>query len=145
MKNNTSIRKNFVLLLGMLLWSSASFAEIAIVVSKDSPLNNITAKEAKRIFLGVTKKLPNGQSIKIVDYAGNKSLQQDFYLAVTNKSVSEIRNRWAGLAFSGKAVPPISLQTINEVKAWLRANTNGVGYLNPKDIDDTLKLIYTTQ
>lgn len=144
MKTKRSITHTILLSLGILIWSSSSFAGIAIVVNKDSPLNNITAKEAKRIFLGVTKKLPNGQSIKIVDLTGNASLQEDFYEAVANKSVSEIRNRWAGLAFSGKAVPPTPLDTVHKVKAWLKANTNGVGYLKSQDVDDSLKVIYTT-
>ena len=131
------------LLLAMSLFSQSSMADIVIVVNKDSPLTSLSSKEAKRIFLGVTKKLPNGKSIKIADLGDDDAVMEEFYMTVTNKSVSEIKSRWAGLAFSGKAVPPARLNSQNDVKIWLKGNNSGIGYIDSKRVDDSLRVVYT--
>lgn len=70
-----------------MLISNPARADIAVVVHKDNPLSTITMKEGQRIFLGVTKKLPDGRSIKIVEQEDNFKLKENFYMELTGSSV----------------------------------------------------------
>lgn len=122
---------------------NTALADIAVVVHKDNPLSTITIKEGKRIFLGVTKKLPDGKSIKIVDQVGNFKLKEDFYMELTNKSAAQISSRWAGLVFSGQAIPPEQAKGDNGIKTWLKTNPSGIGYIDSTKVDASVKVILT--
>lgn len=124
-------------------WANIANADIAIVVNENSPLNSITIKEAKRIFLGITKKLPDGSNIEIVDHVDTSSLKKDFYITLTNKSVAQINSRWAGLVFSGQGIPPKQTKGNQGVKRWLQENPNGIGYIDSQHLDGSVKNILT--
>ena len=143
MKNVRHFTGLLSLLLTIAMFSQSSMADIVIVVNEDSPLTSLSSKEAKRIFLGVTKKLPNGKSIKIADVTNDKEMMAEFYMTVTNKSVSEIKSRWAGLAFSGKAVPPARLKSQGDVKIWLKINESGISYIDSKNMEKGIRVVYT--
>jgi len=143
MTNFDKIKIFTVVLIGSFFFTNIANADISIIVHKESPLSSITIKEAKRIFLGVTKKMPNGQNIKIVDYSNNSNLKKSFYMELTNKSVAQIKSRWAGLVFSGRATPPLNVKGNNEVKKWLRENINGIGYIDSSSLDSSIKVILT--
>ncbi|HEY9134173.1 MAG TPA: hypothetical protein VIM85_00090 [Pseudomonadales bacterium] len=143
---NLQIKKSKILslvLLGSLFLTNIADADISVVVHKNSPLSAITLKEGKRIFLGVTKKMPNGQDIEIIDQSGNSDLKEDFYMALTNKNSAQINSRWAGLVFSGQAIPPKVANGNQGVKAFLQSNTNGIGYIDSKEVDGSVKSILT--
>lgn len=138
----TKVKILTLFFLGFLLTNTAN-AEIAVVVNKNSPLTSITIKEAKRIFLGITKKLPDGSNIEIVDHADASSLKEDFYMTLTNKSVVQINSRWAGLVFSGQGIPPKQAKGNQGVKRWLQENPNGIGYIDSQHLDSSVKNILT--
>ena len=133
---------SFILLSNLLLINTAS-ADIAIVVNKNSPLSSISSREAKRIFLGVTKRMPNGSDILIVDYGDSSKLKMDFYKKLTSKNLTQIRTRWAGLIFSGKGIPPKEVSGNEDAKQWLRSNLNGIGYIDEKYMDASIKKVLT--
>lgn len=138
----TKVKILTLFFLGFLLTNTAN-AEIAVVVNKNSPLTSITIKEAKRIFLGITKKLPDGSNIEIVDHADASSLKEDFYMTLTNKSVAQINSRWAGLVFSGQGIPPKQTKGNQGVERWLQENPNGIGYIDSQHLDSSVKNILT--
>lgn len=126
-----------------MLISNVARADIALIVHKNSPLSTITMKEGKRIFLGVTKKLPDGSTIKIVDQEDNFKLKEDFYMELTGNSAAQISSRWAGLVFSGQAIPPAKASGDKGVKEWLQKNPSGIGYIDSSRVDDSVKVVLT--
>lgn len=126
-----------------MLISNPVRADIAVVVHKDNPLSTITMKEGQRIFLGVTKKLPDGRSIKIVEQEDNFKLREDFYMELTGSSAAKVSSRWAGLVFSGQAIPPEKASGDKGVKEWLQKNPGGIGYIDSSRVDDSVKVVLT--
>ncbi|HEY9134176.1 MAG TPA: hypothetical protein VIM85_00105 [Pseudomonadales bacterium] len=126
-----------------MLISNPVRADIAVVVHKDNPLSTITMKEGQRIFLGVTKKLPDGRSIKIVEQEDNFKLKENFYMELTGSSAAQVSSRWAGLVFSGQAIPPEKASGDKGVKEWLQKNPGGIGYIDSSRVDDSVKVVLT--
>lgn len=126
-----------------MLISNPVRADIAVVVHKDNPLSTITMKEGQRIFLGVAKKLPDGRSIKIVEQEDNFKLREDFYMELTGSSAAQVSSRWAGLVFSGQAIPPEKASGDKGVKEWLQKNPGGIGYIDSSRVDDSVKVVLT--
>lgn len=126
-----------------MLISNPVRADIAVVVHKDNPLSTITMKEGQRIFLGVAKKLPDGRSIKIVEQEDNFKLREDFYMELTGSSAAQVSSRWAGLVFSGQAIPPEKASGDEGVKEWLQKNPGGIGYIDSSRVDDSVKVVLT--
>lgn len=126
-----------------MLISNPARADIAVVVHKDNPLSTITMKEGQRIFLGVAKKLPDGRSIKIVEQEDNFKLREDFYMELTGSSAAQVSSRWAGLVFSGQAIPPEKASGDKGVKEWLQKNPGGIGYIDSSRVDDSVKVVLT--
>lgn len=126
-----------------MLISNPVRADIAVVVHKDNPLSTITMKEGQRIFLGVAKKLPDGRSIKIVEQEDNFKLKENFYMELTGSSAAQVSSRWAGLVFSGQAIPPEKASGDKGVKEWLQKNPGGIGYIDSSRVDDSVKVVLT--
>ena len=139
--------KNFIgatfsiAIMASLVFANQANADIAVVVHKDNPTQSITAKEGKKIFLGVSTKFNNGTKIDLVDQKGNKELRSELYSRIAEKTVAQINSRWAGLIFSGEAIPPTLVDNDEDVIEWLEDNPNGIGYINSKYLDNRVKPI----
>ena len=123
--------------------SQAAVSDIVVVVNKDNPITTISQKEGKKIFLGVSRHFQHGAKIDLVDQKGNGELREDFYSLIAEKTVSQINSRWAGLIFSGEAIPPDQVNDSAEVIQWLEDHPNGIGYIDSAFIDERVKTILT--
>lgn len=123
--------------------SQAAVSDIVVVVNKDNPITAISQKEGKKIFLGVSHHFKNGAKIDLVDQGNSSTLREEFYSLIAEKTVSQINSRWAGLIFSGEAIPPDQVENSAEVVNWLEKHPNGIGYIDSAFLDDRVKPILT--
>jgi len=123
--------------------SQAAVSDIVVVVNKDNPITSISQKEGKKIFLGVSHHFQHGAKIDLVDQKSNGELRGEFYSLLAEKTVSQINSRWAGLIFSGEAVPPDQVENSEDVIDWLERHPNGIGYIDSSFLDDRVKTILT--
>ncbi|PCJ16619.1 MAG: phosphate ABC transporter substrate-binding protein [Gammaproteobacteria bacterium] len=122
-----------------------ALADIAIIVHRDSPLANATPEEISKIFLAKTKTFPNGQKIKLLDLEEGDETRDKFYKAVANKTPSQVKAYWSRLIFTGKGQPPQVLIDSEEIIEAIEEDPNGIGYVDPEAITDSVKVILTIQ
>ena len=116
-------------------------ADIAVIVHKQSPVDAISVRQAVDIFLGKTRKLPNGITVIPLDQKSGRVIRNEFYRRAANKSASQLKAYWARQVFTGQGEPPRSLRDDIEVKELVSENPNMIGYIDAARLDDTVKSV----
>ena len=123
--------------------SAGAFAQVAVVVNPKSPLAAMTADQVSAIFLGKTSTLPSGSTAMPTDLPDSAGTRELFYTKVTAKSAAQVKAAWSRLVFSGKATPPKELASSAEVKKFVAANPDAIGYIEKSAVDSSVKVIFS--
>ncbi len=119
-------------------------AQVAVIVNPKSSSASMTAEQVSAIFLGKSNTLPSGATAQPVDLPDAQSAREVFYTKVTGKSAPQVKAAWSRLVFSGKATPPKELASDAEVKKFVAANPDAIGYIDKSAADGTIKVVLTT-
>lgn len=140
----TKLRLALMALTMMLpLASVSALAEIAIVVSPDSPVASLTKEDVEKIFLGKTKKFPDGSSAMPLDLSEGSAVREEFYSKVINKTASQLNSYWSRLIFTGKGKPPRAVEDADELMDEVGDGDEAVGYMDASKVDDRVKVVLT--
>lgn len=132
-----------VLAIPLLCLSMLARAEnIAIIVSKQSPVASLTQTEAQQLFSGQLRSL-NGHSVEAVDMPANDALRHTFYQQLLGRTADQMRAHWARLIFTGKARPPREVANAGEMRALVTGNSHYVGYLPADQVPANAKVLLT--
>lgn len=131
-----------IVFLGQLAASSTTWAETVVIVNPSVSESSMTAQQVKALFLAKTKKL-SGVKAKPVDQQEGKSIRSAFVKKVLGKTEDQLKAYWARLAFSGKAVPPKLLSNDDAIKAFVASTPGGIGFIDKKNVDDSVKVVFT--
>jgi len=126
------------------LFSQFAIADVVIIVSPASGISSISQKQAKRIFLGKMKKV-NGKALVAIDQNEGSASRDAFYKTVVKKSESQLKSYWSTRIFSGKGTPPKSVKNDDEVKSWVSANADAIGYTDSSKVDASVVVVYTNK
>lgn len=121
-----------------LVLSGLARADIAVVVSLDSPLKTVSQNELINIYMGRYRRLPSGDAALPVDVS---PLKARFYRALVNKDLAEINSYWARLIFSGQASPPVQMQNHDEMLQYVRRNPGALGFLDQTAVPDDVRIV----
>lgn len=132
--------KHLMMTLVIFLASPMLLADIAVIVKKDVADSEVAAGEIANIFLGRTKELPSGAAVKPVDLKKGDPIKVEFYEKVVGKSEKQAIAAWAKLVFTGRGKAPPEKASAAEVKAYV-VGEGGIGYIDSKDVDDSVKVI----
>ncbi|TXI22435.1 MAG: hypothetical protein E6Q67_06215 [Roseateles sp.] len=125
------------------LAGAAAQAQVAVVVNPKNPAASLTADQVSAIFLGKTATLPSGATAAPVDQAEGSALREQFYGKVTGKQAAQVKAAWSRLVFSGKGTPPKELGSSAEVKKFVAANPDAIGYIEKSALDGSVKAVLT--
>jgi ABC-type phosphate transport system substrate-binding protein len=109
-------------------------AQLAVVVSTKSATASMTAEQVSNIFLGKTP-APSA------DLPESNPVRDQFYTKATGKTAAQVKAVWARLIFSGKATPPKELTSAAEVKKFVAANPDAIGYVEKSAVDSSVKVV----
>ena len=126
-----------------LLAAAGAFAQVAVVVNPKSPLASMTAEQVSGIFLGKSNTLPSGNTALPTDLPDTAPAREIFYTKVTGKSPAQVKAAWSRLVFSGKATPPKELGSSADVKKFVAANPDGIGYIEKSAVDSSVKVVFS--
>jgi hypothetical protein len=115
--------------------------EIVMVAHPSSRINALDQKQIVDLYMGRTSTLDDGTPIQAIELSDDTQLKQHFYDVLVDKSVHEINAYWARLLFSGRAIPPLSVSTINKLITRISENKQAVGYIWKKDLTNQVKVI----
>ena len=116
-------------------------AQVAVIVNPKSATATMTAEQVSAIFLGKSNTLPSGAAAMAADLPDSAPAREQFYSKVTGKQAAQVKAAWSRLVFSGKATPPKELATAADVKKFVAANPDAIGYIEKSAVDATVKVV----
>jgi ABC-type phosphate transport system substrate-binding protein len=122
--------------------TSASLAEVAVIVHPSTGFDSLTEEDISRLFLGKSKSFPSGDQAVPVNQNEGSVARDAFNLAVCKKNASQYKAYWSQLVFTGKGTPPKDAGDDAAVKALIAANPNMIGYVDAAAVDTSVKVVF---
>jgi len=126
----------------LLILSSAVFADVAVIVAKDSNFT-VSKDEIPRLFLGKLKEFGDGTVATPVYAQDENPTHNEFNDKVLKKSAGKLKAYWSKLLFSGKGSPPEAFATDVEIIAEVIASKGTIGYISTESVSDSVKVLAT--
>jgi hypothetical protein len=122
------------------LGARAAEAQTAVIVHRASTVNNVSAEDLRRFFLGKTTMAGNGQQIMLVELT---PIRTRFYKALLGLTADEVRRRWIAMVFRGDALAlPFEIADVAAVKKFVSEHPGAVAYIPATEVDETVKVIH---
>lgn len=131
--------------LGMILFGATALAEVVLIANPGSGVSAVSADEAKALFLGKSKKLPNGKEAEAIEQPEGSAVRDVFNDKVLGKTDSQLKAYWSTLIFSGKGTPLKSLDSDAAVKAYVAKTPGGIGYIDSGVVDSSVTVVLTVK
>lgn len=116
-----------------------AFAGDMVVIVNKANDNTVDKTLIARIYQGESRTWPNGGSIAAYDLPEDNPERAAFDSDVVGKSQPGLKSLWAQNVFTGKALPPKTAASDDDVKKAVAANKNAIGYVKASSVDDTVK------
>jgi ABC-type phosphate transport system substrate-binding protein len=121
---------------------SAASQNLAIVVNRANPVDNLTSGELRRIFLGERGHWANGRRITIVMMETGQPERDTVLRAICQMSETEFSNHFLHGLFTGEVlVSPKTLAATVGVRKFIFNVPGAIGYLRASDVDETVKVV----
>jgi len=120
--------------------SFASDKKIVVIVNANNATDNMSAREVRKLFLGKSRKLPDGSRAVLVS---NQPIQSLFNRTALGKKDSQVKSAWSRLQFSGRAKPPVVISNPSEVIQFVSKNVNAVGYIMSDEVSAGVKPVHS--
>jgi ABC-type phosphate transport system substrate-binding protein len=135
----------FFLLL-CLEWPATSFADVAVIVHPDSPVQSMTPRQVSDLYLGRTRSFDLGDqsntvSASIYEQPADSVVRETFFRTLNGMRISQVNAYWARLRFSGEMLPPSSLGDMRAALDVVARNKNAIAYVDAKMVNRTVKVV----
>jgi hypothetical protein len=102
-----------------------SYSTVYIVTNQASGVTMMD-KQVKRAFLGKIKQWKNGVSVDVCLEEANEEERNKFYSSVLGKTPSAYKAYWNRLLFSGKAAPPKTFGSQQELMSFVASKKGAI-------------------
>ena len=120
---------------------SSAMAEVVVVVSSHSTVTALSKSQVADIFLGKTRRYPNGAIAVPIDQAEGSAARDEFYMDVASRTPAQIKSHWSKIIFTGRGQPPPAVSDDGELKKRIAANPAAIGYIDRKFLDASVREI----
>jgi ABC-type phosphate transport system substrate-binding protein len=128
--------------LGLTLSLSAQAqADIVAVVSAESSITRLSTGQLADIFLGKVSRFPDGSLAVPVDLSDGSAERDQFYAKVTGKTPAQIKAYWSKIIFTGRGQPPKAVQNGSDMKKYVAANIDAIGYIDSTMVDNSVRVL----
>lgn len=124
-----------------LAMSEVRAADVYVVVSADSALQTLTAKQLQSLYMGRNRLLPTGSAATLYDLPTAHPVRDAFYSALTGMSPAQVNSYWSRLVFTGQTLPPQALADEQTMVALIKRSPNAMGYLSREPEGDSLRTL----
>lgn len=114
-----------------------------VVIGNPANKNHLTEDQVAKIFLGKSHEFPDGTSAKPVDQAEGRASREEFLTKILNKNERTLKSYWSMLVFTGNGTPPETLADDQAVKKFVSSNSEAIGYIDSKEVDASVKVIFS--
>lgn len=110
--------------------ATSASGELAIIVHASNTSAEISMEQVASIFLGKSRRLPDGTKVIPIDQLEGEKPRSEFYDKVVQKSQSQLNSYWSRQIFTGKGQPPFAVTGDSEVLEFIASNPNMIGYVD---------------
>jgi len=125
----------------LLLAVSFTLQAELVVIAHPSVSDNLDRKEISRIYLGKSKKFPNGKSVLPINLPEGNASRNAFNSNVLKKSADQMKSYWAKQVFTGKGRPPREESSAKEVIDLVKDNPSIIGYIDASAVTGDVKVL----
>jgi ABC-type phosphate transport system substrate-binding protein len=125
-----------------LMMSAIAQADVAVIVHLDNDAN-ISQKDAQRIYLGKSKKFPDGLEALPINLPKGSPTVDSFNSTFLERNTSQVTAYWSKLVFTGKGTPPREIDSVADMIQLVSTNRNAIGYVDEKDLVGDVKVLFT--
>ncbi len=113
-------------------------AQAVTVIVHPSNTDTIDIDLIKKIYLGKTKKFPNGGQVIPMELNTGET-KEAFLKSVVGKSESQYKAYWSKLVFTGKGQAPRMADSDSDIIELVSNNPNLIGYVSDAAVNGTVK------
>lgn len=119
--------------------------EIVVIVNKANGVDALDKRQLIDLYMGRDLYFPNGSIAFRLDHLPKADIRQQFYFKLMQKSVAEVNAYWTRLLFTGRASPPQSVNSAEEIIDAVVANQNAIAYIHKDDLVESVRVIARVQ
>ncbi len=120
-------------------------SEVVVVVAAETPINKLSKTQVAKIFLGKSRRFPDGSRALPLNQNEGSADRDDFYRRVSGKSPAQVKAHWSKLIFTGRGQPPKEAADSAAVKYQLTHSGANIGYIDRAAVDDSVKIVAIKQ
>ena len=124
-----------------IMLSQYARAELCVIVHPENEISHLSQKQVIDYYMGRLQFFPNGQKVIPLDQSMDSPKREQFYLKLVGKSIPQINAYWARLLFTGRATPPASLQSREEIINTVLNNKSAIGYIDSAAVPESVKIV----
>ncbi|MGI4860656.1 MAG: phosphate ABC transporter substrate-binding protein [Janthinobacterium lividum] len=117
-----------------------AIADVVVVVSASSAINNLSEQDVAAIFLGRCSDV-GGAILVPIDQPEDSVQRHDFYQRLTGKSAAQLKAYWSRIIFTGAGQPPREVAGDAATKLALAKDKAAIGYMDASSLDAHLKVV----
>jgi len=116
--------------------------EVDVIVNKANTTGDLSAADAKKIFMGDKSVWPSGKRVTILMLAPGQAERSKVLHDVYKMAEGDYSKYFLQAAFTGRiTAPPKDVGSAAQMKELVAANPGAIGYLNKADVDDSVKVV----
>lgn len=142
MKNMRCILCLLFALTGVCVWAGDAVGDLAVIVSTDCKLTDISSADLAKYFKADKSKMPDGTKVTIVMQDVGRPEREAALKGIYKMSETEYNDHFVEATFTGAvAAAPKALPSGAAVKKMVAESPGGLGYVKGGDLDATVKAL----
>jgi ABC-type phosphate transport system substrate-binding protein len=127
------------LTLSLALDVTPALAQIAVIVNRSNPVNDLTRADLEALYLGQRTSFANGAPAVLGEY---RPARRSFYRSVLHLSESAVSRHWIGIVFSeGQATPPRSFRDGETAHRFVLSTPGAICFIDLEAVTDDVKVV----
>ncbi len=140
LKEIDNMKRIFGTLIFSALFSSQVFAGYSVVVHPENT-SEFDYQIVKRIFLGKETAFSDGVTATVITHSANSALRNEFDEAVLKRKTSAVDAYWSKLVFTGRGIPPQTVNSDQEMIELILQNKNAIGFIETSSVTSDVKVV----
>ena len=136
----SNMRYITLVLLLQLTFIQQAYADIAVIVHPENR-SVINQDMIQNLFMGRSHHFSNGAKATPVNQQDNSSIRKEFELKALGRADYQMKQYWSKLIFTGKAIPPATLNNDQDIIEFVSTNKDAIGYINAQTSSPGVKVI----
>ena len=123
----------------LLILSTISFGDEYVIIANHN-MQDLSSSKIKAIFLKKLTYIGNTKAVP-VNLQASDNLRIKFEKEVLHMNFSRLKKYWTKQHYLGHR-PPLNMKSQKSIKSFVKKVDGSIGYINIKNIDNDVKILY---